>query len=666
MIHRHLSRCFLLISTVFAPLAAIAQTPDWNIKDPELAAYFETEVDALAKRTVAELAAVKSPQEWTATRAKLREQLVDMLGLSPMPEKTDLKATVTGKLDQPGFTVEKLHFQSRPGLYVTANLYLPKNLDKPAPAVLYVCGHSPVKSRDGKVSYGNKTAHQHHAAWFAQNGYVCLVTDTLQLGEIEGIHHGTYREKMWWWHSRGYTPEGVETWNNIRALDYLCSRPEVDKERLGVTGRSGGGAYSWFLGAMDDRIKAAVPVAGITDLRDHVIDGAIEGHCDCMYMFNTYRWDFPMVSALMAPRALLLANTDKDTIFPLDGVYRIHHQNELLYDRLGAGKNVGLVILEGGHKDTQEIQIPAFKWFNRHLKKDESNVEVVAGRIFDSEQLKVFEQLPADQINTKIQEQFVPMAAASKVPASKEEWAKMRDGWMAALKDKTFRGWPETSAPVELRQVATSDGQGGVGWAQFAFTSQPHVDLLLTVWTLRGAPAPNQVVIHVLDEQDGLGKMDISQADPVQVFVEPRRVGATDEKKRTQILRRYALIGQTHQGMQVYDVRRAIQAVKKMNDKASIVLRASGQTAGVALYASLFEPGVTRLELTDLPASHMQGPQLLNVLRIMDAPAAVAMAAERGTVVLNTSEAQAWAFPQAVIKALELPADRMQVQAKAK
>ena len=191
----------------------------------------------------------------------------------------------------------------RDRLYVTANLYRPKKIDKPAPAILYVCGHGRV-AKDG-VSFGNKTHYQHHGAWLARNGYVCLVIDTLQLGEIEGLHHGTYKLNQWWWVNRSYTPAGVEAWNCIRALDYLQSRPEVDPDRLGVTGRSGGGAYSWWIASLDDRIKCAVPVAGITDLTNHVVDGCIEGHCDCMFYVNTYRWDYDRLVALVAPLSLI-------------------------------------------------------------------------------------------------------------------------------------------------------------------------------------------------------------------------------------------------------------------------------------------------------------------------------------------------------------------------
>src|SRR5262249_19015961 len=152
-----------------------------------------------------------------------------------------------------GFVVEKLHFQSVPGLYVTANLYRPATMKDGArlPAVLYVCGHS------GMGRNGNKTAFQSHGIWFARHGLVCLIVDTLQLGEITGMHHGTYREGRWWWHSRGYTPAGVECWNGVRGIDYLISRPDVDNERLAVTGISGGGAATFWIAAADNRVKVA-------------------------------------------------------------------------------------------------------------------------------------------------------------------------------------------------------------------------------------------------------------------------------------------------------------------------------------------------------------------------------------------------------------------------
>jgi hypothetical protein len=234
-----LLRAFATWMLLLPVFTQAAETPVDTSKGDALAAeYFRLETDKLARETAARIPDLADPK----VREERRRQLRDMLGIDPLPERTPLNAVVTGKIEHPEFTVEKLHFQSSPGLYVTANLYIPKDLKGKAPTLLYVCGHS--QQKKGNVSFGNKAGYQHHGGWFARNGYVCLTIDTLQLGEIPGVHHGTFREDRWWWHSRGYTPAGVEAWNCIRALDYLETRPEVDATKFGVTGRSGGGAYS--------------------------------------------------------------------------------------------------------------------------------------------------------------------------------------------------------------------------------------------------------------------------------------------------------------------------------------------------------------------------------------------------------------------------------------
>src|SRR5438876_7903645 len=135
--------------------------------DEMLGEYFRVETAKLATQCLAD---IKTLDQWTCRCKTYRENLFEMLGLSPLPASSDLKPVVTGKVEQELFTVEKLHFQSLPGLYVTANLYIPKNLTRPAPAILYLSGHGPV-IKNG-ISYGNKVAYQHHGAWFARNGYV--------------------------------------------------------------------------------------------------------------------------------------------------------------------------------------------------------------------------------------------------------------------------------------------------------------------------------------------------------------------------------------------------------------------------------------------------------------------------------------------------------------
>ena len=665
---------------------AIAADPklDTSRGDRMFAEYFRLETQKLADRCLTD---VKSLNDWNQKREALHKQLLEMLGLDPLPEKTDLKPVITGKVEHEDFIVEKIHFQSRPGLYVTANLYIPKNLDKPAPTILYVCGHS--NQRKGNIIYGNKTGYQHHGEWFARHGYVCLTIDSLQLGEIEGIHHGTHRYNMWWWLNRGYTPAGVEAWNCVRALDYLETRKEVDKERFGVTGRSGGGAYSWWIAAIDERIKVAVPVAGITDLENHVVDGVVEGHCDCMYMHTTYQWDDATAAALVAPRPLLISNTDKDGIFPLDGVYRVHQKVRDIYKLYGATDKLGFHITEGPHKDTQELRIHAFVWFNKHLKGENPEIEVPATKLYEPAELRVFgDELPKDQKNSEAHEWFVPAHKPIAPPSDPDKFKRQEDRWMSALRTQVMPGMSKVTKVASVEK-------DGVTFTEYTFTSQEPIKLsLYTAARSDLKEKPELVVLNVLDDHgwkqwlawsrscwgDMLKQEMAVEQDPkaldenmrmfkvtkwMMAYVAPRGVGPTafdqSAKKQTQIRRRFMLLGQTLDGMQVLDIRQACFALRSTEQAGGVALwvQAERQMAASALYASFFTTDITRLDLWHLPASHRDGPIYMNISRHMDIPQALLMAATR-TKVRVYGDAKDWDYVTAGAKALRLDEDRLQ------
>lgn len=707
----------LLLKASYAQQPAAASKPklDTSRGDRMLAEYFAAETKKLQDACLAD---VKTLDDWKSKRGEYRRQLLEMLGLDPLPEKSDLKPVITGRLEHDEFVVEKLHFQSRPGLYVTGNLYLPKKIDKPLPTILYVCGHSRVLGKDG-TPMGAKAGYQHHGAWYARNGYACLTIDTLQLGEIEGIHHGTHRYGMWWWLNRGYTPAGVEAWNCVRALDYLETRPEIDKTRFGVTGRSGGGAYSWWIAAIDDRIKVAVPTAGITDLQNHVVDGTVEGHCDCMFMVNTYRWDYPQVAALLAPRPLLISNTDSDGIFPLDGVYRTFEKVRRIYrlfdsEKKGASSDIALNISPGPHKDTQELNTHEFRWFNHYLKKDDSPIDSRAPKYFQPEQLKVFDKLPEDQINTQIHETFIAKAAKAEVSVDKEAWVTARDAWVENLSLKSFGGWP--AWPDEDQQLHNEDPflhhpePQKIDEADFEDVRiTTYIFGLMRLYTLHrvGLDKPELHVLNVLDDESldeflasvrpafksNLREEPASASNSdawtslramllkspwVMSYFAPRAVGRTawdsSDKKQVQNRRRFYLLGQTLEGLQALDVRRAIHMVETEQERkaykreivapAPLWLQSHRKMAGVALYASLFELDVKRLDLYDLPKSHRDGPIFLNVERYLDMPQAVAMAAERSKIVLYQDDDTGWEYPQSVAKALHWPEGQIQIRRK--
>ncbi|MFO1095367.1 MAG: prolyl oligopeptidase family serine peptidase [Planctomycetaceae bacterium] len=655
------SVCVLIALAVVAAAFAAEEpaTPvpvDTSRGDALVAEYFRLETEQIERESFAD---IHTLEDWTSRRDEYRRQLREMLGLDPLPEKTPLEPVVTGMLDHPEFTVEKLHFQSQPDLYVTANLYVPKGLTGKAPTILYVCGHA--QMRDGERSLGNKTGYQHHGEWFARHGYVCLTIDSLQLGEVEGVHHGTYKFDRWWWNSRGYTPAGVEAWNCIRALDYLETRPEVDSARIGVTGRSGGGAYSWWIAALDDRIVCAVPVAGITTLRNHVIDGCVEGHCDCMFMVNTYRWDYAQVAALVAPRPLLISNTDKDKIFPLDGVVKVHEQVRRIYKLYGAEDKLGLQITEGPHLDTQELHVHEFVWMNKFLKGENPPIDLPADKLFEPKQLRVFDDLPQPERNSTIDESFVPAAVAPAIPQNTAEWTAMRDKWLKELREKCFRAWPADSPnnALTLDVAETSMAQtGDLRVSQYEFTSQAPYRLPMFavqlgsevtsvrleiadqkrwqefVWTLLKATSGPNFSKENFKRPEQL-KSDLQMRDgELVMIIAPRGVGPTewtrDDKKRAQIRRRFMLLGQTDHSARVYDVRRAIQAARQVaGPDVPITLQGERDAAVWALYASMFEPHIAGVLMQSLAASHRDGPDILNVVRILDIPQAAAIAPDR-------------------------------------
>ena len=617
---------------------AAAPTP----ADTDLAEYFRAET-----ARIAESSAVRSISlaDWQARRDSAREELQDMLGLLPFPERTDLKPVVTGQLEGPGIIVEKLHFQSQPGLYVTANLYRPKTQSAPLPAILYVCGHARVVTNG--VSCGNKTGYQHHGIWFAQHGYVCLLIDTLQLGEIEGFHHGTHRLNQWWWNSRGYTPAGVEAWNSIRAIDYLVSRPEVDASRLGITGRSGGGSYSWTTAALDDRIRVAAPVAGITDLHNHVVDGVVEGHCDCMFFVNTFRWDFARNAALLAPRPLLIVNTDADSIFPLDGVQRVHAATRDLYRLHNATSQLGLVIAPGEHKDTQDLQVPVFRWFNRHLKGEDPLITDAAKPIFSPLELRVFGDLPSDQRNTAAAEWFGPATtSALRAPITNA----LPDAVLRRLKHRTFAGWPDRS-PKPMPQLIQERRDADLHLSSWSFESQPHVPLKLHL-LIRGNPTPDRITLRIVDHDEWLNRQSLLDIRGPAAFAEqvppgtalawfaPRGIGPNrwsgDDRKQVQIRRRFMLLGQTLNGMRVWDILNAATALNHGRFRSMpIELHASGPMSVDALLASLFLPQVRQARLQGLPDSFLSAPDYLNILQILDIPDVVQLARARDVIVVT-------------------------------
>lgn len=460
---------------------------------------------------------------------------------------------------------------------------------------------------------------------------------------------------------------------------------------------------SWYLGAVDDRLKVVVPVAGITDLHDHVIagnpkvahpQGVVEGHCDCMYFNNTYRWDYPMLAALVAPKALLVVNTDVDPIFPIAGVKRIFAKLETVYDWYGARDRLGLVVGKGGHMDTVEIRHPSFAWFERFLKdgKGLALAEIKEpDRKLPIEDLKVLEPrkpLPAN-VNDTVHESFAPGPPAVAPPESPTDWERIKAGWRKMLEQKVFAGWPSDvdrrPVIVDRPYAARSQGRsteiakGGLGVTAYDFWSDDHPESKLRIWMF-AAPGRtgkvNDSEMVVLDA-DGwkryaglIAGFESEDGDPTKhpefdavkrrvesgtlfSLLAPRGVGPTAWPKETDvhIRRRFGLLGQTVDGMRVLDVRRAVRCLEPSDDGPALTLVGRGAAAPLALWAAVFEERVGKVVMIDPPPTVRDGPAFLNLDRVLTMPQAVALLYPRPVEIVD-SPAEAWSWPRALARNL--------------
>ncbi len=416
------------------------------------------------------LATPMTMAQFKATEAERRQRWLEMLGLDPLPKRSPLEAQVTGTLERGNYVVEKVHFQSVKGAYVIGNLYRPAHVTGRLPAVLYLCGHT-----KGKAS----PTYQANPRWFAEHGYIALVLDPIQLGESQGLHHGTYREGRWDWQSRGYSPIGTEVWNGMRALDYLETRADVDADKLGVTGLSGGGVVSWCLGAADPRLKAVVPVCQSGSIEHVAVDRATDGHCDCAFWINTYRWCWPDIGALIAPRAFLIASGSEDILWRpyayRDVAHRIRHQ----YAAIDASDNFDLVEDLAPHGYTPKLRKAIFEFFNKHLKGDGTPVtDDVTSFVEPDENLLVFGgKLPEHDRMRTIDKDLVPRGP---LPSNEsgDAWKQYQSDAIARLKATTFRYTLAESKP-HLREVRADGSDGTFASDSYVFDTLDSMTVVM-------------------------------------------------------------------------------------------------------------------------------------------------------------------------------------------
>ena len=303
------------------------------------------------------------------TQDELRQKLLEMIGGLPVA-KTDLHPVIVGKISMDGYSIEKLVFQSLPGLYVTALVYVPNDHASKHPAVLVPAGHA----ADGKFHY------QALCQRLVVRGYVVISWDPIGQGERSQFWDQKAQKSRYnlicgehavmgnLAYLAGANLARWEIWDGIRAVDYLLTRPEVDGERISITGTSGGGTQTALIAALDPRIKLAVPSCYITALPMRMsnrifADPDSDPEQDLFGMISN-GVDHPGLLLLMYPRPVMVAAAVLDFV-PIEGTRKTYRELQKLYARFGHGDRIALVEGYHSHQYSPENQQAALDFLDR-------------------------------------------------------------------------------------------------------------------------------------------------------------------------------------------------------------------------------------------------------------------------------------------------------------
>lgn len=288
-----------------------------------------------------------SLEAWHDRADRLREHLQVTLGLWPEWPRTPLNAQVYGKLERDGYTIEKVVLETMPGLYLAGNLYRPAKAEGPCPALLSPHGHYAVGRMDPDV--------QNRCIRWAKLGAVVFLYDMVGYNDSKPFGHEFLNPRLARW---GLSLATLQTWNSIRALDWLTTLPDVDATRIGCTGESGGGTQTFLLAALDERVRVTAPVVMVSE--------SFQGGCVCENAAGL-RWgtDNVATAALAAPRPMILVGATGD--WTARTLTHIAPALRRVYELFGVPDNLHAEVFDFPHNYNQTSRNAVYRFLGPRL-----------------------------------------------------------------------------------------------------------------------------------------------------------------------------------------------------------------------------------------------------------------------------------------------------------
>ncbi len=487
-----------------SPPIASAKRDYWN----DWPLYLTAKMNEARARRKAALASIRTDAQVRERGDMIRQKVWELIG--GQLEKTPLNPRTTGDINWTTYRIIKVIFESQPDVYVTAHLYLPKAGKPPFPGILAPLGHT----EEGKA-YRN---YQYVYQTLAQNGFVVLAFDPFGQGErLQYLDPRTGKSRYGptGEHSQagrpllllGATFAQYRVWDGIRALDYLTSRPEVDPERIGCTGHSGGGTMTMYLAALEPRIKVAVEVEGnsenlagpdydppgaVADAEQNLVGSLATGidRADLLWAF--------------ASKPLLLCYTPQDGGTTYSPVYEnatreIFEELKTAYRIMGAQEKVQLFASPLPHDFDFFNRRATYAWFNRWLKKSDSTINEASFQTVEPELLNC---TSTGQVLTSLGGRSLVQINSDRLRALRSNSSSNPplDAQAARLRvQESLRrllAFPHERAPLQSAVLSTNTLRG-LAVEEFEFRSEPEIRI--PGWFVKRAQAtsPLPTILYV-------------------------------------------------------------------------------------------------------------------------------------------------------------------------
>jgi dienelactone hydrolase len=569
-------------------------------------------------------------EDWQEHAAQVRRHVLECLGLWPLPERVPLDLREGGSLEHETYTLKRVYWQTWPGYWASGYLYLPKQAKFPVPGILCPHGHWQNGARHPVV--------QSRCISLAMKGYVVLAVDSVHAYD---------------W-AVGMVPMTLMAWNNLRGIDLLCSLPQVDPERLGVTGCSGGGQQTFYLMALDDGLDVAIPVCMVSEWRRIL---AIDSHhCRCNHVPAILTGtDTPELAACFAPRPSLdiCVTQDWTRWLPTEGFPQIKR----VYELFGAGDKVKCTQYDWGHDYSLPMREEAYGYFNRYLLGiDDPKAALEPAHETESlETLATLDRPVEEAKGPEVVREDLLRRTTAKLPTTgdtRPSLQSLRQGFLALLHEDAVADSPAA------REVGETLDVSGYAVDRVIVTSEQEIPVPAVVLRnpdvgSEGTRRPAVLLVDPAGKTELLTarwKLITALADRglVVCLADPRPYGELGLNRPAQEMNG-TVFGRPELAVAAHDLVCVAQYLRNRPDvrEDGVMCVGWGETAVAALTTGLFDPALARVVALDLGPNYLQEdrlPRAPRILTVGDLPQLAALLAPRPLWVQGVSDAESFAW----------------------